>query len=103
MEYMERQITEREAIFLSESKWWEGLTAREICDFQLFQKRLCMPFDIFHKAMEEALDRSVWTHEFAFSALMEEYLGEKSPPSFEEIINLIPKDKRIILFTDKGE
>ena len=33
--------------------------------FQLYEERLCMPFPLFHKAVEEALGRPVYTHEFA--------------------------------------
>lgn len=57
-----------------------------------------MDFGTFHKAMEEALGRPVWTHEFAFSdQLKKEFLGDKPAPTFEEIVNLIPAEKRIIL------
>ena len=40
-------------------------TAEEIVAFQLYEERLCMPFPLFHKAVEEALGRPVYTHEFA--------------------------------------
>lgn len=45
-----------------------------------------------------AKNRSVFTHEFSSPQdLINEYLGNKSAPTFEEICNFIPKEKRIIL------
>lgn len=67
--------------------------------FQLFEPLLCMPFDIFHEAVEKTLNRSVFTHEFGLNwkGLQKEILGEKDPPTFTEIIDLIPEEKRIII------
>lgn len=59
-----KHLTQEEAIALGDSGWWKGKAAQEIAGFQLHQPRLCMPFDQFHKAVEEALGRPVWTHEF---------------------------------------
>ena len=76
-------------------------TPKQIARFQLFQKRLCMPFPRFHKAMEEALGRPVWTHEFGLNlqGLQAELLGIKGAPTFEEILGLIPPDKLIVVNT----
>jgi len=77
---------------------WKHWTNEQIVRFQLFQDKLCMDFSRFHEAMEKVLDRPIWTHEFAFNdKLKEEYLGVKEKPSMEEIINLIPEEKRIII------
>ena len=93
-----KQLTENQAIKLAESKELENWTDEQIVRFQLFQDRLCMDFGRFQLAMEKVLDRPVWTHEFADKeGLIKEYLGVKEPPTFEEIMNLIPKDKRIII------
>lgn len=93
-----KQLTQEEAIKLYKSNFWESMQPREIAEFQLFQDRLCMPFSVFHEAMEKALGRSVWTHEFAFRAeLTKEFLGEKETPSFDDILNLIPANKRVIV------
>ena len=64
-----------------------------------------MPFDVFHKATEIALRRSVWTHEFASpDNLWSEYAGEKPRPTFKEILALLPAEKVIVLtFTDDSE
>lgn len=94
-----KQLTREQAIAFCENKLYEGMTSRQIAEFQMEQDRLCVPFDVFHEAIEKALDRPVYTHEFALNreGLLKELRGEKEPPTLEEIINLIPEDKRIIL------
>ena len=53
--------------------------------------------------MEKVLARPVYTHEFGYKDnLIKEYLGEKEPPTLEEIISLIPKEKTIVIFGDKS-
>ncbi len=95
---MKEQLTKEQAIKLGESKVWENWTNEEIVRFQLFQDCLCMDFSRFHEAITKVLDRDVYTHEFAFrDSLIKEYLGVKEPPTFEEIMNLIPEEKRIII------
>lgn len=92
-------MTEAQAIKLFETKWWEGRPARELAEFQMHEDRLCMPFHVFHGAVEEALGRSVWTHELGLNAdgIRAELRGERGAPSVAEIIGLIPADKRVIV------
>lgn len=90
-------MTKEQAIQLADSKWWEGVSDHDIVMFQLFEEKLCMPFGRFHEAVEKALGRSVWTHEFAFDGLKQEFLGDKPAPTWDEIVNLIPEEKRIIV------
>lgn len=91
-------MTTEQAIQLAKSNWWKGLPAHDIVMVQLFEKKLCMDFGDFHQAVEKALGRQVWTHEFASpDNLRREFLGDKPKPTFEEIVNLIPADKRIIV------
>lgn len=93
-----KQLTENQAVNFAKSGIWKNWSDEEVVKFQLFQKRLCMDFSRFHKAIEMVLGRPVFTHEFIFSeSLKKEYLGEKSAPTFEEITNLIPKDKLLII------
>ena len=67
-------ITEEEARKLDGLRWYEGKSPEEIVSFQLYEKRLCMPFDKFHEAVEAALGRPVWTHEFGVKdRLQDEY------------------------------
>ena len=93
------EITKEQAIALSESKFWESMTPREIAEFQMFTDRLCMPFDVFHLAVEKALGRPVWTHEFGLDldGLKAELRGERGAPTMIEIVNLIPADKRVLV------
>lgn len=92
-------MTQEQAISLYDSKWWEEVSDVDIVMFQLFEDRLCVPFSVFHKAIESCLKRSVYTHEVGLDVegLRKEFLGERKAPTWEEIINLIPKDKRIII------
>ena len=93
-----QQLTKEQAIKIFESGLWRDMTDEQIVKFQLFQKRLCMPFDVFHGAMTNVLGREIWTHEFANSENLEkEYLGGKPAPSFDEILALIPAGKAIVI------
>jgi len=92
-----RQLTKEQAIILGESEVYKEWNYEQIVRFQLFQDCLCMPFGVFHEAIEKVLNRPVFTHEFAFDGIKKEYLGVKEAPSFEDIISLIPKDKIIIV------
>ena len=92
------QLTKEQAILFAENKMYEKMTHEEIVRFQLFNEFLGMPFDVFHEAIEKVLDRPVFAHEFAYvDVLKEEYLGTREKPSFEDIVNLIPEEKRVIL------
>ena len=94
-----KQLTREQAIELAKSKVYENWTNEEIVRFQLFQEKLCMDFSRFHEALEKVLDRPVFTHEIAmnYDGIVSEFLGEKDSPTFEEIIELIPKDKRVVI------
>lgn len=94
-----KQFTKQEAIAFHDSKAWEGWSYDQIVKFQLFQERLMIPFDIFHEAIEKVLDRPVFTHEFGlnYEGIVKEYLGEKAPPTFDEILNMIPKEKLLMI------
>lgn len=93
------QLTKEQAIALHDSKAWEAWTPDEIVKFQLFQSFLAVPFDKFHEALEAVLGRPVFTHELElnYDGIVAEYLKEKPAPTFEEVINLIPEEKRIII------
>lgn len=94
-------MTKQEAIRLAESGWWKDRSAEDIVSFQLFEEKLCMDFGDFHQAVEKALGRPVWTHEFAFihkpGGLRDEFLKNAPQRTFEEVMNLIPPDKRIVI------
>ena len=87
------------AIELFESNWWIDKSPEEICDVQLFTEELCMPFSEFHKAITAALGRPVYTHEFGldYDGLVREYLGDRVAPTLEQIFDLLPREKTIVL------
>lgn len=94
-----KQFSQEQAVAIFEDGEWKDWTPEEIVKVQLFQDRLCLPFDIFHQAVEQVFGRPVWTHEFANQQrLIDEYLGDRPMPTLEEIIALIPEEKRIITF-----
>lgn len=94
-------MTKEEAIRMADSGWWIELPIEEAARFQLFEPRLCMPFSDFHGGVEKLLKRPVFTHEFAFSdkpgGLREEALGIAPMRSFDDILRLLPEDKRIVV------
>jgi hypothetical protein len=92
------QLTEEQAINFAKSGLWESWTHEQIVRFQLFQDKLCMNFSRFNEAIEKVLNRPVYTHEFAYpEELKKEFLGEKEPPTMQDIIELIPAEKTIII------
>ena len=90
------QFSTEQAKTFGESGIWKDWLPDHIVGFQLYQDKLCIPFNVFHEAIEKVLKRPVWTHEFAFpEKLRMEFEGIRAKPTFEEIMDLIPKDKTI--------
>ena len=75
------------------------MSYRDRAMFQMFEPKLCMPFDVFHEAIEMTLDRPVFTHEFGLApeAIKAELLGDREAPTLDEIVELIPADKRVLV------
>ena len=94
-----KQLTEEQAIKFYKSKIWDEWDDEKIVRFQLFQKKLCVEFSRFHQALESVLKRPVFTHELglSFDKIVLEYLGERQPPTLDEIIELIPEEKRMLI------
>lgn len=93
------RMTLEQAVALAESRWWETCSDYDIALFQLHEDRLCLPFERFHEAVEKALGRPVFTHEFGtlgHAGLCRELLGDKPRPSFADILALIPAAKRVV-------
>ena len=84
---------------MAETKWWEGRPAKEVALIGLLTRELCLPIDELYKALHDALGRGVYTHEIALNldALIQELHGERDAPTLEDIINLIPAEKRILI------
>lgn len=96
-----KQFTREQAIAIAESGEWKDWTDEEIVRLQLFQDRLCVPFQIYHAALGKVFDRPVYTHELTSSNhqnLVDEYLGKRPDPTLEEIIAMLG-NKAIVLDT----
>lgn len=85
-------IPEKEALAISQSKWWLEKTPQEIARIQIFTNQLCCPWDVFHEAVETTLGESVTAYGFA---TLRELLCikilkavQKQPPTLNEIKNL---------------
>ena len=98
-------MDKEQAIKMVESKWWVGLHPDIITGFQLFEPMLCMDFSVFHENIEKSLGRPVFTHEFGLNieGLQKEFLGEKEKSTFEEVLGLIPQDKRVVILANPKE
>lgn len=93
-----KQLTQKQAVAIAKGGEWKDWTDEEIVRFQLYQKKLCMDLSAFHKALGKVLGRPVYLHEMGdMEALQEEYEGKRPAPTFEEIINMIPAEKRIVV------
>ena len=91
-------MTKEQAIELGDSYWWKNATPHEIVGFQFYEDRLCMDFGDFHGAMEAVLGRPVFTHEFAYKESMQAELEGKAPKkTFQDVLNLLPKGKVMII------
>lgn len=95
------QLTKEQAIDFGNNHLWESLSLKQRAEFQMSQKLLCMPFNVFHEAVEKTLNRPVYTHEFGLNrdGLMAELFEGKEPPTLQEIIEMIPAEKRIVVIT----
>lgn len=95
---MSDQLTKQEAIAFYNSGAWRVMDAQTRAMFQMEQHKLCMPFDEFHKAVEETLGRPVWTHEFGLNrkGLLAEMQGKATAPSFADILGLLPVDCTVV-------
>ena len=94
-----KQLSKEKAIELHDSKIWQDWSYEEIVKFQLCQEKLCVPFNVFHEAVEKCLGRPVFTHEFGLDldGIKAEFLHERSEPTLDEIFSLIPKEKLILI------
>jgi hypothetical protein len=59
-------MTQEAAQQLYNTEFWKDMSHFQRATFQLNEERLCMPFGVFHEAVEKALGRHVQLTEFAF-------------------------------------
>lgn len=98
------QLTEVQAVAVAETGAWKKLTKVQLAMAQLQQGRLFCNFGEFQLAVDELLGRPTWTHEYAEPWLLwAEYKGEKTPPTMQEILDLLPEEKRILVMTSGGD
>lgn len=97
------QLTKAQAIAFGEAELWKAMSLQERAIFQMEQDMLCMPFGVFHEAVEKTLRRPVYTHEFALNrdGIRGELLNGDPAPTLQEVMALLPKSKRLIVFTRK--
>jgi len=48
-------MDKEKAIALANSEFWKDMSFRERAEFQISTEFLCMPFDVFHEAIEKHL------------------------------------------------
>jgi hypothetical protein len=98
---MSEQLTYDQAVAFFDEQKWLPMTNRERAEFQMEQDKLCMPFDVFHKAIEEALGRPVWTHEFAErERLRAEMAGTRPKATMDDVFDSLARlagDKPVIV------
>ena len=94
-------FTKEQAIAYAEAESWIPLSLRERAEVQLVAERSCMPFGVFHEAIEKTLKRPVYTHEFGFNweGLKREVFEGAEPPTLMEILGMIPADKPLVIVT----
>lgn len=93
------QLTREQAIAFHDSGAWKQMDAKARAVFQMEQDKLCMPFSEFHAAIEEALGRPVFTHEFYLNrdGLRAELEGKAKAPTFADILAMLPAEKTVVL------
>lgn len=97
-----KQLTKEQALEFAENGLWRDMSFDQRAKFQIEQDRLCMPFGIFHASLEKALERPVFTHELGLNldGIKGELFDGKEPPTFEEIVSLIPSEKLAVILVD---
>jgi len=99
-----QQFNEDQAIAFAKSEAWKNMDPKERAAWQLEQELLCMPFQVFQESVEEALGRPVLTHEFANrAALRLEMEGKAKPPTFAQILAMLPQGKTVVVVCDKDQ
>lgn len=99
-----RQLTREEAIAFADTDAYAKMTEKEVAAFQLQQNLLCVPMAEFHRVLEVALNRPVFTHELANPAsLLKEMYGDKKPPTFDDILAMITKEKRVVVMVHDSD
>ncbi len=87
------RLSRTQATALYDSQFWRFLNAEERACFQLKEARLCMPFMVFHQAVEICLNRRVAVGEYLRPRrLLSELTGDRPAPPIEDILELVPRE-----------
>lgn len=71
-------MSEKEAIQMYDSGWWQDVTDEEILDRQLFERRTIMPFGIFVSVLERYLNEPLGQTAFECPELLQQlYLTKR--------------------------
>lgn len=92
-------MTRDQAKAFFDERRWEPMSHRQRAEFQIDEDLLCMPFGVFHEAMEKSLGRPVYTHEFGLNrdGLRAELMGDVPAPTPDEIVGQLPAEKTIVV------
>jgi hypothetical protein len=91
-------LSKEEAIEIGKSGVWKEWDATKKVLVQLFNDLMCIPISEYQNALNEVLGRLVLTHELAYpDMLRDEYLTLRPPPTMQEIIDLMPGDRPLIV------
>lgn len=93
------EIDSQSATALYDGEFWVEMSHGERARWQIVVDRLCMPFEVFHEAVEKTLGRPVFSHEFGlnYDGLVAELFNNAPSPSLGEIVDMIPEEKRILI------
>jgi len=82
-------MTKKEALEFHDSGKWKDMSHKELALFQLKEEKLCVPFSTFHEAVEKAIGRPVFTHEFVKPDLLiaEIESGVAKEKSLQDIVS----------------
>ena len=95
---MSSRLSRAAAVALYDSGFWRFLNAEERACLQLKEDRMCMPFSVFHAAVEVCLQRRVHVTEYLRpGSLLKELAGDGPGPRMEDILELVPQEKLPLL------
>lgn len=90
-----KQFTQFQAFKIRRSEAWKKIPPDGIVKLQLWQEYRLMPFEIFQLSMTSVLNRVVEAKELIdLDDIRIEYLKGSEPPTFEEIMDLLPPTVR---------
>lgn len=97
-------LAQETAVALYEASWWKSFGLQESAVLQLHQDRLCMPINKFKEALSFAFGRTIFSHELRDpDRLKAELSSLKKAPTFQEVLDMIPLEKRVVVEFDQQD